>query len=149
MATFLPSVVIGTAGEGIPGENPLPRSNCVSTPSAALRFRVSATSAFSIPPGGTGGVLWNGTSTKGSNHTDVPVKAGIAAPDKIGISIYGEPVAVVAYVDDLRLDYLLYDVDNAYTGEHLDKEKTSSYSVVYIEYPIIYFTGVVSCIVPL
>lgn len=75
------------------------RTSCGSIPSAASRLRVSATSALSSPPGGTGGVLKSGASTKGLNHSEMSVDADIAAPDKIGISINGMPLAAVAYFE--------------------------------------------------
>lgn len=67
------------------------RTHRVSMPSATLRFRVSATSTFSSPPVGTGGVSKVGASAKGLNHSEMSLKAKMAAPDKIGISIKGAP----------------------------------------------------------
>lgn len=58
---------------------------------------MSATLTLSSPPGGTGGVLKTGASAKGSNHSEVSVNIEAAAPDKIGISIKGLPVASETY----------------------------------------------------
>lgn len=98
------------------------RTPCGSMPSAALRLRVSATLALSLPPGGTGGVLCTGASAKGLNHSEVSVEADIAAPDKIGMSMNGMPNAAVTYFEEGA------DFDHA------------SSRVVHVEVPLDYFT---------
>ncbi len=49
------------------------RGHCVPVPPAASRLRVSAPLALPMPPVGTGGVVYRGTSAKGGNHSEVPM----------------------------------------------------------------------------